>query len=81
MFNIKRSLKVNTVLERTNLGKNNRIIDNNYKYIVEGLVDNHSIISLGDLIDMKIGVKFREYTEKNIQLNKTFVNKRVEKEK
>ena len=30
---------------------------------------------------MKIGVKFREYTEKNIQLNKTFVNKRVEKEK
>ena len=81
MFNIKRSLKVNTVLERTNLGKNNRIIDSNYKYIVEGLVDNHSIISLGDLIDTKIGVKFRECTEKIIQLNKTFVNKRMEKEK
>ena len=78
---LKEVLKVNTVLERINLGKNNRIIDSNYKYIVEGLVDNHSIISLGDLIDTKIGVKFRECTEKIIQLNKTFVNKRMEKEK
>ena len=77
---LKEVLKVNTVLERINLGKNNRIIDSNYKYVVEGLVDNHSIISLGDLIDTKIGVKFRECTEKIIQLNKTFVNKRVEKE-
>ena len=63
-------LKVNSVLQSINLGKNYRIIDRNYKYIVEGLVENHSIISFGELIDTKIGVKYRECTEKIIQLNK-----------
>ena len=74
-------LKVNSVLQSINLGKNYRIIDSNYKYIVEGLVENHSIISFGELIDTKIGVKYRECTEKIIQLNKIFVDKKIEKEK
>jgi FtsZ-binding cell division protein ZapB len=41
-----------------------------YFFILEGLVNNQSIISLGDLIDMKIGVKCRECTEKLLNMNK-----------
>ena len=74
-------LKINSVLQSINLGKNYRIIDSNYKYKEEGLVENHSIISFGELIDKKIGVKYREFTEKIIQLNKTFLDKKIEKEK
>ena len=41
-----------------------------YFFILEGLVNNQSLLSLGDLIDMKIGVKCRECTEKLLNLNK-----------
>ena len=63
-------LRVNYTLRKVNITKNYLISRDDYFFILEGLVNNQSIISLGDLIDMKIGVKCRECTEKLLNLNK-----------
>ena len=63
-------LRTNNILRKVNITKNHTISREDYFYILEGLVNNQSIISLGDLIDMKIGVKCRECTEKLLNLNK-----------
>ena len=65
-------LKINTVFKKIDITKNYKIVNENYQYILEGLVDNQTLESLGDLIDMKIGVKYRESTEKLLLLNKKF---------
>ena len=65
-----RVLRTNNILRKVNITKNHTISKEDYFYILEGLVNNQSIISLGDLIDMKIGVKCRECTEKLLNLNK-----------
>ena len=65
-------LKTNETLSIVNISKNYKINDQNFTYVVEGLKNNQTIISLGDLIDMKIGVKYRESTEKILMLNKKF---------
>lgn len=65
-----RVLRVNNILRKVNITKNHKISRDDYFYILEGLVNNQSILSLGDLIDMKIGVKCRECTEKLLNLNK-----------
>ena len=64
-----RVLRVNNILRKVNITKNHTISRDDYFYILEGLVNNQSILSLGDLIDMKIGVKCRECTEKLLGLN------------
>ena len=63
-------LRVNFTLRKVNITKNYLISRDDYFFILEGLVNNQSIISLGDLIDMKIGVKCRECTEKLLNMNK-----------
>ena len=63
-------LRVNYTLRKVNITKNHYITRDDYFFILEGLVNNQSIISLGDLIDMKIGVKCRECTEKLLNMNK-----------
>ena len=63
-------LRNNYHLRKVNVSKNQMITRENYFFILEGLVHNQSIISLGDLIDTKIGVKCRECTEKLLNLNK-----------
>ena len=63
-------LRNNYHLRKVNISKNQMITRENYFFILEGLVHNQSIISLGDLIDTKIGVKCRECTEKLLNLNK-----------
>ena len=63
-------LRVNYTLRKVNITKNHLISRDDYFFILEGLVNNQSIISLGDLIDMKIGVKCRECTEKLLNMNK-----------
>ena len=65
-----RVLRVNNILRKVNITKNHTISRDDYFYILEGLVNNQSILSFGDLIDMKIGVKCRECTEKLLNLNK-----------
>ena len=65
-----RVLRVNNILRKVNITKNHEISREDYFYILEGLVNNQSLTSLGDLIDMKIGVKCRECTEKLLNLNK-----------
>ena len=62
-------LRTNYHLRKVNITKNHKISRDDYFYILEGLVNNQSIISLGDLIDMKIGVKCRECTEKLLHMN------------
>ena len=47
-------LRVNYTLRKVNITKNHLISRDDYFFILEGLVNNQSIISLGDLIDMKI---------------------------
>ena len=63
-------LRTNFHLRKVNITKNHMISRDDYFFILEGLVNNQSIISLGDLIDMKIGVKCRECTEKILSMNK-----------
>ena len=63
-------LRTNFHLRKVNITKNHMISRDDYFFILEGLVNNQSIISLGDLIDMKIGVKCRECTEKLLNMNK-----------
>ena len=63
-------LRTNFHLRKINITKNHMISRDDYFFILEGLVNNQSIISLGDLIDMKIGVKCRECTEKLLSMNK-----------
>ena len=63
-------LRTNFHLRKVNITKNHMISRDDYFFILEGLVNNQSIISLGDLIDMKIGVKCRECTEKLLSMNK-----------
>ena len=65
-------LTINNTLRIVNITKNHNISKDDYYFIIEGLTSNQSIISLGDLIDMKIGVKYRESTEKLLLLNQGF---------
>ena len=74
-----RVLRVNNILRKVNITKNHTISREDYFFILEGLINNQSIISLGDLIDMKIGVKCRECTEKLLYLNKSCEWRNIEK--
>ena len=74
-----RVLRVNNILRKVNITKNHTISREDYFFILEGLISNQSIISLGDLIDMKIGVKCRECTEKLLSLNKSCEWRNLEK--
>ena len=65
-------LKLNKVINSINLSKNYNLVNENFAYVIEGLVENQTLMSLGDLLDTKIGVKFRESTEKLLIINKKF---------
>ena len=65
-----RVLRVNNILRKVNITKNNLISRDDYFFILDGLVNNQSIISFGNLVNMKIGVKCKECTEKLLNLNK-----------
>lgn len=65
-------LKLNKALSNVNISKNYDIKDIDFELIVESLVDNQSIISLGDLEETKIGVKLRESVDVILHLNKQF---------
>ena len=74
-----RVLRVNNILRTVNITKNHLISRDDYFFILEGLVNNQSLLSLGDLIDMKIGVKCRECTEKLLSLNQCSEWRTIEK--
>ena len=65
-------LTINNNLRVVNISKNYNITKDDYYYILEGLTSNQSILSFGDLSDMKIGVKYRVSTEELLSLNKGF---------
>ena len=65
-------LKINKVINIINLSKNYNLVNENFAYVIEGLVENQTLTSLGDLLDTKIGVKYRESTEKLLIINKKF---------
>lgn len=63
-------LRNNRVIKVVDLSRNNYLTNEVFWDVIEGLLENITLSSLGDLIDTKIGVKFREITEKLIDLNK-----------
>lgn len=71
---VNKLLKVNNILNRLNISKNYLITSDDFSLILEGLVNNQSIISLGDLSDMKIGVKIRESAEIILDLNRKYID-------
>jgi Ran GTPase-activating protein (RanGAP) involved in mRNA processing and transport len=73
-------LKLNKILKKINLSKNYLIDNDNFEIILEGLVNNSSVISLGDLNDTKVNAKLRESAEKILNLNKKYSNVLFEKE-
>jgi hypothetical protein len=66
-------LQFNSHLQKVILSKNFKISDKDFSIILEGLVNNQSIISLGDLEDTRIGVKIRESAQTILELNKKFL--------
>ncbi len=67
-------LKINNIIAKVNLTKNYLINNENFQVILDGLVNNQSIISLGDLYELKIGVKIRESAEIILDLNNKFLS-------
>jgi hypothetical protein len=66
-------LNYNFHLLKVNLSKNYSLTDSNFKIVIEGLVDNQSLGSLGDLTDTKIGVKIRDSIDSILKLNQQFL--------
>lgn len=73
-----RVVKLNNTASKINISKNYLITNESFGIILEGLVNNGNIVSLGNLSDMKIGVKMRESAEIILQLNNNFINREVE---
>ncbi len=70
-------LKINDKVSKVNISRNNNINDIDFQFVVESLVDNQSIVSLGDLEDTKIGIKLRESVEIILQLNRQFSSSQI----
>lgn len=71
-------LRSNTKLNKVDISQNIDIFDSDFQFVVECLVDNHSIISLGNLDKSKIGIKLRESVEIILQLNRQFNSKEID---
>jgi hypothetical protein len=69
---LNRFFKLNNILNKLNISKNYLISNEDFSFILEGLVNNQNIISLGDLSELKIGVKIRESAEIILELNKKY---------
>ena len=63
----------NYTLSTINITKNYLICNKNFYHIVESLVNNQTLTSLGDLTDTKVGVKLRESAELILGINKKFL--------
>jgi hypothetical protein len=63
-------LKINKTLVKVNLTKNYFMYDAHFQKIVESLVENQSILCLGNLEETKISIKLRESVEFILNLNK-----------
>jgi Ran GTPase-activating protein (RanGAP) involved in mRNA processing and transport len=64
-----KTLKLNVILNSANIAKNYLIKNENFEHILEGLINNQNIFTLGDLSDTRVGVKLRESAEKILNLN------------
>ena len=68
-----KKIQLNYVLATINITKNYSISNKNFIHIVESLINNQTLTSLGDLTDTKIGVKLRESAELILAMNKKFI--------
>ncbi len=75
--NFGKVLKKNNNLAKVDISKNNEIHDNEFQYVIECLVDNQNIISLGNMEESKLGIKLRESVEIILQLNKQFNSNKI----
>jgi len=74
-------LKINNKLCKVNISRNDYIRDVDFQFVMECLVDNQNIISLGNLEETKIGVKLRESVDIILQLNRHFSKNQIPLEK
>ena len=82
-INLGKFLKENNVMTKVDISKNYFITNENFAFVLDGLVHNQVILSLGELFDTKIGVKMRETAEKILIINKGLyeVRTKIENEK
>ncbi len=69
-----RILKVNGILNTIDINKNYEITDEDFANLLDGLVNNQNVVSLGDLAEMKIGIRIRESAQSILELNKKYLN-------
>lgn len=68
----KEKLRFNKMIKVIDISKNYTISMESFDLIIEGLLNNQSLISLGDLTELKIGVKQKEHTTQILNLNTEF---------
>jgi hypothetical protein len=70
-------LRLNNILKTINISRNNLITNDDFTLILEGLVNNPNITSLGNLADLKIGARLRDSAEMILNLNKKYTNNEI----
>lgn len=70
-------LKLNNILKTIDISRNHLITNDDFTIILEGLVNNSTIINLGNVTDLKIGVKIRDSAQMILNLNKKYTNNEI----
>jgi hypothetical protein len=70
-------LKQNTIITKLHISKNFSITDASFTKIIDGLVHNQTLQSLGNLSDLKISLKLRQSVEQLLNLNLEYVNNKI----
>lgn len=66
---INKKIGLNKTVIKLDISKNSKITIDNFDLILQGLINSQSIISLGDLTEIKIGVKQKEHALQILKMN------------
>lgn len=69
---INKKIGLNKTLIKLDISKNSKITIDNFDLILQGLINSQSIVSLGDLTELKIGVKQKEHALQILKMNIEF---------
>jgi Ran GTPase-activating protein (RanGAP) involved in mRNA processing and transport len=70
-------LRQNSIITKVHICKNYSINDACFTKIIDGLVHNQTLQSLGNLSDLKISLKLRQSVDQLLTINKEFVNNKI----
>jgi Ran GTPase-activating protein (RanGAP) involved in mRNA processing and transport len=70
-------LRQNTILTKIHISKNYSINDASFTKVIDGLVRNQTLLTLGNLSDLKISLKLRQSVEQLFTLNLEYVNNKI----